>query len=96
MPALLPPPLRQGKLTRWLGGDKQHGSELQGKVVAARELALAIRKAQPGLPQTGFDRCKVSNNQHLPLAMLEAYSRALALHSEPAIKIYQKARYFLA
>ena len=26
---------------------------------AARELALMIRKMQPGLPQTQFDRCKV-------------------------------------
>ncbi|KAL1515502.1 hypothetical protein AB1Y20_002125 [Prymnesium parvum] len=82
---------RQSKLMRLFGGNsKIHGQELQGKVVAARELALAIRKAQPGLPQTGFDRCKVSNNHHLALAMLEAYSRALAIHAEPAINIYQK------
>lgn len=72
------------------GGGAKLGQELEGKVVAARELALAIRKAQPGLPQTGFDRCKVSNNSHLALAMLEAYSRSLAVHSEPAIQIYNK------
>ncbi|KAL3903144.1 MAG: hypothetical protein SGPRY_011796, partial [Prymnesium sp.] len=71
-------PSPQGKLTRWLGGDKQHGSELQGKVVAARELALAIRKAQPGLPQTGFDRCKITSSS----------SRAkTSIHSSPPSRL---------
>ena len=59
------------------------------KALIGRALALAIRQRRPELPQTAFERAKVAHNRSISHAMLEAYSRALATHSQSAVRHYQ-------
>ena len=47
---------------------------LLAKAQAARALALALRLLRPALPQSAFERSKVSSNSQITLAVLEAYS----------------------
>ena len=95
--ARLPPPatgransLRPSRLARLLGmaSAKQLGAHADGKAVAARALALEIRRLHPGLPQSGLEKAKVAHNRSVANAMLEAYSRALAYHSQSAVSLY--------
>ena len=43
---------------------------------------------RPALPQSAFERSKVSSNSQITLAVLEAYSRALMTHAAPPIALY--------
>lgn len=62
---------------------------LWSKALVARAFALAIRRSRPALPQTAYEVSKVAHSTSVANAMLEAYARALATHSETAVRFYR-------
>ena len=88
------------RLARWLGGlvggksardeARDEADHNEGKFLAARALVLALRRGRPYLGPTIFEAAKTSHNPSVANAMLEAYSRALATHSEAAVTYYQR------
>ena len=86
------PRRRMARLLRLVGltSPLHESSYLHAKALVARALALAIRRARPDLPPTPFEASKVAYNPSVANAMLEAYARALATHSEAAVRFYRR------
>ena len=88
---------RSTRRSRWwslLGRLNGHPDELRAanKALVARALAVRIRTRLPSLPPTGLERAKVAHTSSVANAMLEAYSRALAIHSQSAVRHYARLR----
>ena len=88
---------RSTRRSRWwslLGRFNGHPDELRAanKALVARALAVRIRSRLPSLPPTGLERAKVAHTSSVANAMLEAYSRALAIHSQSAVCHYALLR----